>query len=362
MRLTLRRVVAFLLAVAVAGALVLWSGVIPLGASSGHWAVTSWLLHTTMRRSVKFHASEEVPEDLVTEARVRRGAGHFETGCAFCHGTPARPRGAVVREMTPEPPDLAEKVPQWEPKELHWIVQHGVKYTGMPAWPVREREDEVWSMVAFLERLPGMSAAAYRALAFGPLAEVPPPAVPPRPAGLATCVRCHGLDGRGDPNGAFPRLDIQNAETLLAALEAYAEGFRASGIMQAAVGRLSAEELAALADYYARPDGGVPALAAAEVPPDLLGRGEEIAMHGVPDEDVAACEGCHAPREGRGLAVFPRLDGQYPGYLRDQLALYAQEAGRGGSRFADLMTTAAHSLSAEDREAVAAWYAARSPE
>lgn len=361
MRLTLRRVVAFLLAGAVAGGLVLWSGVIPLGAASGHWTVTSWLLHTTMRRSVKFHAAEEPPEDLVTEARVRRGAGHFETGCSFCHGTPARPRGAVARAMTPEPPDLVPKVPEWEPEELFWIVQHGVKYTGMPAWPARDREDEVWSMVAFLLRLPEMSAQEYRILAFGALAAVPPPAVPARPTGLETCVRCHGLDGRGDPNGAFPRLDIQNAQTLSAALEAYAGGFRSSGIMQAAVSRLTGEELDALAEHYARPQGGVPALPVVEVAPEILARGESIATGGLPDRDVAACEGCHAPREGRGLASFPRLDGQYPGYLSDQLALYANEARRGGGRFADLMTTAAHTLAEADRVAVAAWYATRTP-
>lgn len=362
MRLTFRRAVAAVAAVAVAGALFMWSGLFPVGAAAGHWPITSWLLHTTMRQSVGTYAGKTPPEDLLSEARVRRGAGHFETGCAFCHGTPARPRGAVVRQMLPEPPDLSERVPDWEPEELFWIVMHGIKFSGMPAWPAQSRDDEVWSMVAFLLRLPELDARGYAALAYGPLAALEPPGVPATPAGLATCVRCHGLDGRGEPNGAFPRLDIQNEATLREALEAYANGLRASGIMQAAVSRLSRDELAALAEFYARPERHVPALAAAEVPPDILRRGEEIAMQGLPEDDVAACAGCHAPREGRGMEPFPRLDGQYPGYLRDQLALFASESRRGGTRFVDLMTTAAHTLTAPDRAAVAAWYASRPPD
>ena len=73
--------------------------------------------------------------------------------------------------MTPPPPFLPEKVPQWQPHELFWIVRHGVKFTGMPAWPALGRTDEVWAMVAFLRRLPEMEPEAYRALATGDPAE-----------------------------------------------------------------------------------------------------------------------------------------------------------------------------------------------
>ena len=67
--------------------------------------------------------------------------------------------------MLPEPPYLGGVVESWKPEQLFWIVKHGLKYTGMPSWPALSRDDEVWSVVAFLQRLPGMKPETYRGLA-----------------------------------------------------------------------------------------------------------------------------------------------------------------------------------------------------
>ena len=54
--------------------------------------------------------------------------------------------------MLPVPPDLGAAVPTWQPNELFWIVKNGLKYTGMPGWAAQGRDDEVWAVVAFLQR------------------------------------------------------------------------------------------------------------------------------------------------------------------------------------------------------------------
>jgi mono/diheme cytochrome c family protein len=89
-------------------------------------------------------------------------AGHFETACAVCHASPAQPRPDSVLAMLPPPPDLKVVVPEWSDAELFEIVKHGVRFTGMPAWPVQSRDDELWSMVAFLRKLPDMRRPARR--------------------------------------------------------------------------------------------------------------------------------------------------------------------------------------------------------
>ena len=66
--------------------------------------------------------------------------------------------------MLPEPPDLAPLISTWTDEQLFEIVQHGVRFTGRPAWPTQERPDEVWSMVAFLRQLPDMDANRYQEL------------------------------------------------------------------------------------------------------------------------------------------------------------------------------------------------------
>jgi hypothetical protein len=47
---------------------------------------------------------------------------------------------------------------------LFWIVKHGIKMTGMPSWG-NHSDDELWTTVAFLEKLPGMTEQDYAKLA-----------------------------------------------------------------------------------------------------------------------------------------------------------------------------------------------------
>src|SRR5690606_30483543 len=135
---------------ALAGFLVAASGIIPIKASSGHWAITEWFLEFSMSRSVATHSLGIKTPPLDDPALILKGAGHYENGCMPCHGSPALPYPRVAWSMTPPPPNLTRSISEWKPKELFYIVKHGVKFTGMPAWPSQVRDDEVWAMVAFL--------------------------------------------------------------------------------------------------------------------------------------------------------------------------------------------------------------------
>jgi cytochrome c553 len=215
---------------AIAGALVAASGIVPIKASSGHWAVTTWLLEFSMRRSIATHSISVAQPRFEQPWMATKGAAHYDIGCAFCHGSPAEPEPRIPQYMLPHPPDLASVVSQWQPQELFYIVKHGIKFTGMPAWPAAARDDEVWAMVAFLLELPGLEEAAYRELARGQAAggdAIRNGA----PAELAGCVACHGRDGRGRGAGAFPALNGQSYAYLLGSLQSYAAKQRHSGIM-----------------------------------------------------------------------------------------------------------------------------------
>lgn len=358
--ITWRRLLAAAVVIGLLGLGVAFSGIVPIAASSGHWAVTAWFLHSVMRRSVAFHAPEDEPPPLDDPALVRRGAGHFATGCAPCHGAPGGVRSPVVREMTPEPPELPPKIPTWEPNELFWIVRHGVKYSGMPAWPALDREDEVWAMTAFLLRLPELDEAGYRELALGPVEE--PPAVDdglaelhdPLEIALQDCARCHGRDGLGRGVGAFPLLPGQTETYLRLTLDAFARGERQSGIMETAAAGLDADTLRRLAEHYAaQPD---PDLAPPAVPAgaDLV-IGKLLAKVGQPKADIPACLECHGSGDDR-YPAYPSLDGQTRAYLEEQLRLFKQGA-RGGTPYAHIMTTIAGRMSEAEIAAAAAWFA-----
>ena len=50
------------------------------------------------------------------------------------------------------------------PAAAFWIIKHGIKMSGMPAWGKSMDDESIWSMVAFLQQLPDMSEIRYHEL------------------------------------------------------------------------------------------------------------------------------------------------------------------------------------------------------
>ena len=155
--------VAALLAVST-GAGIIYAGLYNVAATDQHWPVTHWILETARTRSIKTHAAGlDEPSGFDDEARIVMGTVHFAEHCAVCHGAPGVPRGDIARGLYPSPPDLATMGNRYTPAELFWILKNGIKSTGMPAWNVHG-DDELWSTVAFLRKLPGMREEDYAKL------------------------------------------------------------------------------------------------------------------------------------------------------------------------------------------------------
>ena len=47
---------------------------------------------------------------------------------------------------------------------MHWVIKHGIKATGMPAWGPTHDDETLWSVVAFLQKLPALDEKSYRDL------------------------------------------------------------------------------------------------------------------------------------------------------------------------------------------------------
>jgi cytochrome c553 len=338
-------------------ALVVVSGVVPVRASSGHWPVTAWLLDFAKLQSVRTYSRGIDPPNLDDEALVLRGAAHYAIGCEPCHGGPDRPVPPGMTAMTPPPPELTgERLTRWTSPQLFSIVKHGIKLTGMPAWPVQQRDDEVWAVVAFLTRLRRMGSAEYRHLVGGAIGgdAITPVATEGRaepPATVAAiCSRCHGLDGTGR-DGAFPSLAGQRAPYLEAALRAFAGRSRLSATMSEIAARLNEGEMRDIAAFYEQLPRRVPAASDA-----ATGPGMTIATTGIPERDIPACVECHGPSGTPKNPAYPRLAGQHARYLVHQLELLKQRR-RGGSPRVNLMHTIVDRLQPADIQNVARYYA-----
>lgn len=343
--------------------LVMVAGIVPIKASSGHWGITERILDFAKVQSVRTHSIGVEPPDLRDGALVIRGGAHYAIGCHACHGGPDAGVPAVMAAMTPPPPRLtADSIRRWTDAQLFSIVKDGIKFTGMPAWPFPQRDDEVWAVVAFLRRMPTLDAREYRRLAEGsPEAqdetgsdfEVTRGIEPPAPV-RDLCARCHGIDGTGRGDGAIPALAGQRPEYLYRSLRAFADRTRFSGTMADIAGRLDDEAMRAIAMYYER----LPPVIAAPSPDSAaVSRGAALAETGSPERDIPACVECHGPASVPKNPAYPRLAGQHVRYLQLQLDLL-KERRRGGSPHVNLMHAVIDHLSVSDMQDVAHYYSA----
>jgi mono/diheme cytochrome c family protein len=99
-------------------------------------------------------------------ARLREGFEHYREMCISCHGAPGVDASPVGEGLNPPAPDLTlARIQERSDGELFWLVQNGIRMTGMPAFGPTHRDEEIWEIVAFLRHLPELTPEEEKALA-----------------------------------------------------------------------------------------------------------------------------------------------------------------------------------------------------
>lgn len=176
--------------------------------------------------------------------------------------------------------------------------------------------------------------------------------------GAMPCVACHGADGLGLAAAGFPRLAGLSAEYVRKQLADFSSGARSNPVMQPLAKALTEAEVVAVSQAVAAVPHPAPAtLHRSEMPTSAA---QKLALQGAWERQIPACVSCHGPA-GVGVgAAFPPLAGQPAAYLAAQLA-----AWRNGTRHNDpndLMGHIAKSLTPEEVQGVAQYFASLSPE
>jgi mono/diheme cytochrome c family protein len=88
------------------------------------------------------------------------GLAHYADHCASCHGTNGDGNTEMGRGLFPKPPDMRlATTQQLTDGELFYIIEHGVRFTGMPGWSTgtESGENASWRLVHFIRRLPQLT-------------------------------------------------------------------------------------------------------------------------------------------------------------------------------------------------------------
>lgn len=157
--------------VAVLGVVTLFSGIIDVGADTPHSPAVYRLIEFARERAIDRSASDITPPtDLSDNERIRRGAGNYDAMCAGCHLSPGVDNSEIRQGLYPIPPNLArpEQIVRDGDRSLSrqfWIIKHGIKASGMPAWSKGGMEDAaIWDLVALLQKMPTITPEQYRQL------------------------------------------------------------------------------------------------------------------------------------------------------------------------------------------------------
>jgi len=93
-----------------------------------------------------------------TPENLAGGREHFADHCATCHSNDGSGDTEMGRNLYPKPPDL--RLPQTQnltDGEIFYIIQNGVRLTGMPAWAESHEDDDNWKLVLFIRHLPNLT-------------------------------------------------------------------------------------------------------------------------------------------------------------------------------------------------------------
>lgn len=125
---------------------------------TGETAAARRLRSLAMPRAARERTNPVSP----TPDAIREGLEHFADHCAVCHGNNGSGDTEMGRGLYPRPPDMRQPATQsLSDGELFYIIENGVRLTGMPAWGDGSPESEAasWPLVHFIRHLPKLSGA-----------------------------------------------------------------------------------------------------------------------------------------------------------------------------------------------------------
>jgi mono/diheme cytochrome c family protein len=139
-----------------AGAAMLHNG---LSARATPTALEAFFARHAHRLSIPSNARNTHNPMPASEENLKGARDHFADHCSSCHANDGSGDTMYGKGLYPKPPDLRQPETQnLSDGELFWIIENGVRFTGMPAFGGGHgSEDDSWKLVLFIRHLPQLA-------------------------------------------------------------------------------------------------------------------------------------------------------------------------------------------------------------
>ncbi|HTV60087.1 MAG TPA: c-type cytochrome [Verrucomicrobiae bacterium] len=157
--------VIFALVVAAAGvSYYVMKGYVNTRADQPPSAIESKLAMSAMDASADRNAPDQKNPVTATEENLVAGAKLFHDNCAGCHGLPSNSDTEFGESFYPPVPQFFKDAPDMPDNENFYVIKHGVRWTGMPAWNKTLTDQQIWQITTFLATIGKLPPAALQQL------------------------------------------------------------------------------------------------------------------------------------------------------------------------------------------------------
>ena len=126
-------------------------GLMPVSADGTHSRLEARIMPVLLHASIARHASREANPVPLDEDNLKAGVDTYKAMCARCHSTPQGNPSVYGQSFYPPAPQLPKGMAQYTDSQLFWLIKHGIRNTGMPAWGGMLSDDEIWQIVSLLQ-------------------------------------------------------------------------------------------------------------------------------------------------------------------------------------------------------------------
>jgi mono/diheme cytochrome c family protein len=141
------------------GAGVFKLGLLPVNADVPPSGLETRFIPIVVHASVASHAEKQPNPITPTDENLIAGGEIYTELCARCHGTPGGGPSVLGASLYPPAPQFIVRPSEYSEGQLFWIVKHGIRNTGMPAWSRLLTDQDIWQVVAVLRRLNSLPSA-----------------------------------------------------------------------------------------------------------------------------------------------------------------------------------------------------------
>ena len=126
-------------------------GLMPVSADGTHSRLEARIMPVVLHASIVRHAAGETNPVPLNADNLKAGVDTYKAMCARCHSTPEGNASVYGQSFYPPAPQLPKGMSQYTDSQLFWLIKHGIRNTGMPAWGSMLSDEEIWQIVSLLK-------------------------------------------------------------------------------------------------------------------------------------------------------------------------------------------------------------------